>query len=73
MFDAGVFLVVVGTTLTIIELLAQTDDAFVPVGDVSASEAEPAGKRRTLMELMLPLLAAVLIGTGVFLVLARGR
>ena len=40
-FDAGVFLVVVGTTLTIIELLAQTDDAFVPVGDVSVGEAEP--------------------------------
>ncbi len=47
-FDAGVFLVVVGTTLTIIELLAQTDDTFrpvdeIPVGVVPTSQTASGG------------------------------
>ena len=62
LFDAGVFLVVVGTTLTIIELLAEDTDTTL-------SRLDSAGG--LLMELLLPLLAALLVGTGVFLVLSR--
>lgn len=42
-FDAGVFLVVVGVTLTIIELLAETDAAFMPVGELDTTVGD-AGK-----------------------------
>ncbi len=42
-FDAGVFLVVVGVTLTIIELLAETDATFMPVGEPDTTVGD-AGK-----------------------------
>lgn len=44
-FDAGVFLVVVGVTLSIIELLADdTDAALIAVGETVGGET-PAGER----------------------------
>lgn len=41
-FDAGVFLVVIGATITIIELLADDIDALTPIGTIEREAEEDA-------------------------------